>query len=224
MSTPPKRRAAAPKIRVLLADDHEVVRIGFKLLLQGTDDIEVVAEADSGEAAYQAFSRPDAAIDVVVIDLSMPGMGGIEAVNRILARDPRARILVLSAHEDALHPKRLLRAGALGYLTKRTAPEALIEAIHAVAQRQPYLDARIAQRLAIPQLDAGGDPVERLSEREFEIFVQLAQGRSVNQIAEVHNLAPSTVGTHLYNIKQKLGATNQAELTLIAIRRGLIEL
>jgi two-component system invasion response regulator UvrY len=206
MNEPPRRRGAAPKIRVLLADDHAIVRFGFKLLLQGTDDIDVVAE-----------------IDVVVIDLSMPGMGGIEAVKRILARDPRARILVLSAHEDALHPKRLLRAGALGYLTKRTAPEALIEAIHAVALGQPYVDARLAQRLAIAQFDAGGDPVERLSEREFEIFVQLAHGRSVIQVAEAHNLAPSTVGTHLYNIKQKLGAGNQAELTLIAIRRGLIE-
>jgi two-component system invasion response regulator UvrY len=223
MSVSVRRHGAAPKIRVLLADDHAIVRIGFKLLLQGTDDIDVVAEADSGESAYQAFSQPGAAIDVVVIDLSMPGMGGIEAVKRILARDPRARILVLSAHEDALHPGRLMRAGALGYLTKRTAPEALIEAIHAVALGQPYVDARIAQRLAIAQLDAGGDPVERLSEREFEIFVQLASGRSVIQVAEAHNLAPSTVGTHLYNIKQKLGASNQAELTLIAIRRGLIE-
>jgi len=220
--------SARPRIRVLLADDHAVVRMGFKLLLQGTDDIEVVAEADSGEGAYQAYTQAytqdESGIDVVVIDLSMPGIGGIDAVHRILARDEQARVLVLSAHEDLMHPRRLMAAGALGYLSKRTAPEALIEAIRSVAQRRPFLDAKIAQRLALQAVEGGGeDPVERLSEREFEVFVQLAKGRSVNQIAEDRKLSPSTVGTHLYNIKQKLGASNQAELTLIAIRKGLIE-
>ena len=213
--------AATTKIRVLLADDHAVVRMGFRLLLEGTDDIEVCGEADSGESAYQRFVQ--APPDVVVIDISMPGMGGIEAVNRILARDRGARVLVLSAHEDTMHPKRMLRAGALGYLSKRTAPESLIEAIRAVAQGRPFLDAQIAHRLAVQDLAGHNDPVERLSEREFEVFLQLAKGQSVNQIAEARNISPSTVGTHLYNIKQKLGATNQAELTLIAMRHGLID-
>ncbi|HUN92399.1 MAG TPA: response regulator transcription factor [Burkholderiaceae bacterium] len=209
------------RIRVLLADDHAVVRMGFRLLLQETPDIEVVAEADSGESAYQGFVQH--APDVVVIDISMPGMGGIEAVNRILGRDRQARVLVLSAHEDTMHPKRMLRAGALGYLSKRTAPESLIEAIRTVADGRPFLDAQIAHRLALHDLGGGNDPVERLSEREFEVFLQLARGQSVNQIAEARNISPSTVGTHLYNIKQKLGASNQAELTLIALRHGLIE-
>jgi len=206
--------------RVMLVDDHAVVRVGFRMLLQAAPDIQVVAEADSGEAACQKYA--EAAPDVVVMDLAMPGMGGIEAVRRILARDPRARILALSAHEDNAHPRRVLKAGALGYLSKRSAPEALIEAVLAVAARQRYLDPGTAQRLAMEDIAGSDDPVKALSEREFEVFIQLARGRSVAQIADNLKLSPNTVGTHLYNVKQKLGAANQAELTLIALNHGLI--
>lgn len=204
----------------MLVDDHAVVRVGFRMLLEAAGDIEVAAEADSGELAYQRYAevRPD----VVIMDLSMPGMGGIEAVRRLLARDKDACVLVLSAHEDGAHPRRVLKAGALGYLCKRTAPEELIAAVRAVAGGRIYLDADVAARLAV-QTGAGGGPVEALSEREFAVFIQLARGQSVNRIAEVLNLSPNTVGTHLYNIKQKLGAGNQSELTLIAVRNGLIE-
>jgi two-component system invasion response regulator UvrY len=208
-------------IRVLLADDHAVVRMGFKLLLQTTDDIEVSAEAEDGETACRLYDeiRPD----VLVMDISMPGMGGVEAVKRITAHDRRARILALSAHEDTSHPKRVLKAGALGYLCKRGAPEALIEAIRATARGQRYLDAHIAQRMAMQDLSGGQNPVEALTEREFEVFLQLARGQAVAQIAEMLNLSASTVGTHLYNIKQKLDVANQAELTLLAVRHRLIE-
>ena len=209
------------RIRVLLVDDHAVVRMGFKLLLQTTRDIEIAGEAESGEEACRLHAelRPD----VLVMDLSMPGMGGVEAVRRIKAHDPRARILALSAHEDTSHPKRVLKAGALGYLCKRGAPEALIEAIRMTAQGRRYLDAQIAQRIAVQDLNGEQGPVEQLSEREFEVFLQLARGQTVNQIAQTLNLSGSTVGTHLYNIKQKLNAANQAELTLIAVRHKLIE-
>jgi two-component system invasion response regulator UvrY len=157
------------------------------------------------------------------MDLSMPGMGGIETVRRLLAKDKSARVLVLSAHEDTAHPKRVLKAGALGYLSKRSAPEELIEAVHAIAAGRIYLDAEIARKLAVQDLGGTAGAVEALSEREFAVFIQLARGQSVNRIAEILNLSPNTVGTHLYNIKQKLGAGNQAELTLIAVRNGLIE-
>jgi two-component system invasion response regulator UvrY len=211
----------ATKIRVMLVDDHAVVRVGFRMLLAATGDIEVVAEADSGEVAYQRY--PEVHPDVVIMDLSMPGMGGIDAVRRLLARDKTARVLVLSAHEDTAHPKRALQAGALGYLSKRTAPEALIEAVYAVAAGRSYLDAEIARKLAMQGLGSVPGRLEALSEREFSVFLQLARGHSVRNIAESLNLSPNTVGTHLYNIKQKLGAGNQAELTLIAVRSGLIE-
>ncbi len=206
---------------VMLVDDHAVVRVGFRLLLQAAEDMQVVAEADSGEAACATYAtaRPD----VVVMDLAMTGIGGIEAVRRIIARDEDARILALSAHDDTSHPKWVLKAGALGYLSKRSAPEELIEAVRTVAAGRRYIDAGIAQRMAVQDVTGGHGPVEQLSEREFEVFVLLARGISVNQIAEMLHLSPSTVGTHLYNIKQKLAAANQAELTLIAVRHGLIE-
>lgn len=213
--------AMAAKIRVMLVDDHAVVRVGFRMLLAASGDIEVAAEADSGELAYQLY--PEIKPDVVIMDLSMPGMGGIEAVRRLLARDKTARVLVLSAHEDTAHPKRVLKAGALGYLSKRTAPEELIEAVHAIAAGRIYLDAEIARQLAMQDMSGAPGALEALSEREFAVFMQLARGQSVNRIAEILNLSPNTVGTHLYNIKQKLGAGNQAELTLIAVRNGLIE-
>lgn len=205
----------------MLVDDHAVVRMGFKLLLQARDDIEVVAEADSGEMACQIFEA--VAPDVVVMDIAMSGMGGIEAIKRLLAKDPRARILALSAHEDTSHPKRALQAGALGYLSKRSAPEVLVDAIRAIARGQRYLDAQIAQRMALQDLSGDQAPMEKLSAREFEVFVQLARGQSVAQISETLKLSTSTVGTHLYNIKQKLGLINQAEMTLLAVRHGLID-
>jgi two-component system invasion response regulator UvrY len=209
------------KIRVMLVDDHAVVRVGFRMLLSASADIEVAAEASSGEMAYQCYAEVHP--DVVIMDLSMPGMGGIETVRRLLLRDGGARVLVLSAHEDAAHPKRVLKAGALGYLSKRTAPEELIEAVRAVAAGRVYLAADIAQKLAIQDMSGNHGAVEALSEREFGVFLQLARGQSVSHIAEVLSLSPNTVGTHLYKIKQKLGAANQAELTLIAMRNGLIE-
>ena len=205
----------------MLVDDHAVVRMGFKLLLQARDDIEVVAEADSGEMACQIFEA--VAPDVVVMDIAMSGMGGIEAIKRLLAKDPRARILALSAHEDTSYPKRALQAGALGYLSKRSAPEVLIDAIRAIARGQRYLDAQIAQRMALQDLSGDQAPMEKLSAREFEVFVQLARGQSVAQISDTLKLSSSTVGTHLYNIKQKLGLINQAEMTLLAVRHGLID-
>jgi two-component system invasion response regulator UvrY len=208
-------------IRVMLVDDHAVVRMGFRLLLEGAPDIKVAAEAESGEEAVRTF--PEIKPDVVVMDISMPGIGGIEAIDRILAREPQARILVLSAHEDAMHARRVLKAGAVGYLTKRSAAEELMQAIRQVAQGKTYLEPTIAQQLAVQQLNGQKSPVDMLSEKEFKVFLALAKGTSVADIAEIMSLSPRTVGTHLYNIKQKLGASNSAELALIAMRSGLLE-
>jgi two-component system invasion response regulator UvrY len=209
-------------IRVLLVDDHAVVRTGFRLLLQTSRDVAVVGEADSGEAACQSYA--ELSPEVVVMDIAMPGMGGVEALRRIRARDPQARVLALSAHDDPMHARRALREGALGFLSKRSAPEALLEAIAAVAAGKRYIDPRVAQQLALADIDGTqSSPIRRLSEREFEVFIRLARGASVQRIAEDLRLSASTVGTHLYNVKQKLGVSNQSELTLIAIRDGLIE-
>jgi two-component system invasion response regulator UvrY len=209
-------------IKVLLVDDHAVVRTGFRLLLQSLAEVSEVYEAESGEVACQRYA--ELAPHVVVMDLAMPGMGGLEALRRIRVRDPHARVLALSAHDDPMHARRALREGALGFLSKRSAPEALIEAVNTVAAGRRYIDAALAQKLALEDIEgAAKSPVERLSEREFEVFVRLARGATVQRIADDLNLSASTVGTHLYNIKQKLGLVNQSELTLLALRHGLIE-
>lgn len=209
-------------IRVLLVDDHAVVRTGFRLLLQSFDDISVVGEAESGEAACQSYT--ELTPDVVVMDLAMPGMGGLEALRRIRARHSQARVLALSAHEDSMHARRALREGALGFLSKRSAPEALLEAVRTIAAGRRFIDNNLAQKLALAEFDGSAEsPLERLSEREFGVFICLASGASVQQIAEDLKLSASTVGTHLYNVKQKLGVKNQSELTLLAIRHGLIQ-
>jgi len=209
------------QIKILLVDDHAVVRMGFKMLIEAEDDITVIGEAESGEGAIKLFQelKPD----IIVMDITMPGIGGIEAIDRIMAKDKNTKILVLSAHEDSVHPKRVLNAGAMGYLTKRSAAEELIKAIKSIHQGKRYLEPSIAQQMAITQLSGETNPVEILSDREFEVFIALAKGKSTNEIADTLCLSPRTVGTHLYNIKQKLNANNSAEIALIAIRCGLID-
>lgn len=208
------------KLRILLADDHAAVRMGFRLLLEGAGGT-VVAEVDSGEAAVSAYAEHQP--DVLVMDVSMPGIGGLGALERLLAHTPQAHVLLLSAHDDAQIPARALRTGATGYLSKRAQPQELIRAVAQVARGQRYVDPELAPQLALAQLGGGVDPAGALTDKEFSIFLQLAQGRSVSDIAATHNLSPSTVGTHLYHIKQKLNASNAAELALIAVRSGLIE-
>ena len=209
------------QIKILLVDDHAVVRMGFKMLIEAEDDITVIGEAESGEVAIKLFQelKPD----IIVMDITMPGIGGLEAIDRIIAKDKNTKIRVLSAHEDSVHPKRVLNAGAMGYLTKRSAAEELIKAIKSIHQGKRYLEPNIAQQMAITQLSGETNPVEILSDREFEVFIALAKGKSTNEIADTLCLSPRTVGTHLYNIKQKLNANNSAEIALIAIRCGLID-
>ncbi len=210
----------AEGLRVLLADDHAVVRMGFRLLLEGAG-AEVVGEADSGESALQAHRQLQP--DVLVMDVSMPGIGGLAALERLRAHAATARVLMLSAHDDMQVPARALRAGADGYLSKRAQPQELIRAVLAVAAGQRYIDPELAQQLALAQFGNNGDPLATLTEKEFAVFLQLARGQSVAEVASLHSLSPSTIGTHLYHIKQKLGVANAAELALLAVRQGLIE-
>ena len=206
--------------RIVLADDHAVVRMGFRLLLESAGAT-VVAEAECGDEAIAQFvaQRPDA----LVMDVSMPGSGGLAALERLRSRAPAARVLMLSAHEDAQIPSRALKAGATGYLSKSARPEELLRAVASVCAGRRYLDPALAGTLALAQLSGEDDPVSLLTEREFAVFLHLAQGRSVSEVAASTHVAPSTVGTHLYHIKQKLNARNAAELALIAVRSGLID-
>lgn len=207
-------------IRVLLADDHAVVRLGFRMLLEGAG-AEVIGECESGESVVRSYA--ESTPDVVVMDVSMPGIGGLVALERLLAWDAKARVLMLSAHNDDIVPVRALKLGAMGYLCKRTAPDEFLRAVGQVARDRRYIDPELAQSVALAQLTESANPVDTLTEKEMAVFLKLAEGRTVSDIAADFCLSQSTVGTHLYHIKQKLNARNAAELTLVAMRNGLIE-
>lgn len=207
--------------RVILVDDHAVVRAGVRRLLSDAPDILVLADAENGEQAIREFSAHQP--DVLLLDLNMPGMGGLEALRRILARHPQARILILSMHEDAIYPSRALQAGARGYVTKGCAPETLLDAIRAVADGKVFLEARIAQQLAQSRVADTTEPLMGLTGREFEVFRLLTAGKSVSETAETLFLSAKTVGTYQTRIFNKLGANNLADLTRLAVRMGHLE-
>jgi len=209
------------KIRVLLADDHAVVRAGYQMLLKKSEDIEVVAEAETGEQALKAYT--DYQPDVVVIDLSMPGMGGLEAIRRIIARDSSANILVFSMHEDTVFVEQALQVGAKGYITKSSAPEALLEGIRKVARGETHLDSDIAQRLAIRKTRDKDTPFSNLSTREFEIFCLLAEGLNTSEIAKRLSLSYKTVANYSTQIKSKLDVNTMTEVARLAIRHNIVK-
>jgi two-component system invasion response regulator UvrY len=207
-------------LSIMLVDDHAIVRMGFRLLLEGAGAAKVI-EVDRGEAALSCYN--DVQPDVVIMDISMPGMGGLAALLRLRAHHPAARVLMLSAFHDAITPVRALKAGALGYLSKRCPPEELITAVQQVSRDQRYLDPELAQSVALAHLTGDTELADILTDKELLVFLQLAQGRSVNEVAHDFHLSPSTVGTHLYHIKQKLNVHNSAEMTIVALRSGFIE-
>jgi len=206
-------------IRVLLTDDHEVVRAGYARLLESTSDIEVIASAVSGEEACLKYFNCQP--DVLVMDLTMPGIGGLEACRRILARDPKARILVFSVHENEIMLERALDIGVKGYISKRSASEVMIQAVRQVAAGDVYIGQEMMSHLVDRRASAEGKRLKDLTSREFEVFRLLADGKSVNEIASILNISPKTVGHHMTHIKEKLGISNIAMLTHLAIRLGI---
>jgi len=212
--------SASHKTRVLLADDHAVVREGYRRLLERTDEIAVVAEAGSGEEAYRLFA--ELAPDVVVLDINLPGIGGIEAARRILARDSQAKILMFSMHEDVVFPSRALQTGARGYVTKSSAPEVLVEAVRLVAAGKLYISHDMAQELAMQMLPGHENPLQALSPREFEVFRLLVAGHPVAEIARILSLSYKTVANHQSSIRQKLDVTNTAQVVRMALAHGML--
>lgn len=208
-------------LTVLLVDDHELVRAGFRRLLEDGEGISQVFEASSGEQAVTCYRNYHP--DIVVMDISMPGIGGLGAIEKIIAHDSKAKILVLSVYEDSIFAKQALQAGAKGFIPKRSAPEEMYRALHQVAEGKSYISSTIAQQIAMMKLTGSENILENLSQREFEIFRLLAEGKTVNEIAEIFNLSPKTVGTHHTNLKHKLNVSNAAELARLAIRHGLID-
>ena len=211
----------AKKTTILLVDDHAVVRAGVRRLLEQEPLFEVIGEAESGEKAYQIFGelKPD----VMVMDLSMPGMGGLEAIRRILMRYEKAKILVLSMHEDLSFANQALKLGAKGYLTKNTLADDLVKSIETVTQGDVFLSDEIAKKMAMQSISGNQDPVHELSAREFEIFRLLAEGLDIDAIASTLNISSKTVSNYQTMIKQKLDINTPIELIRYAIKVGVIK-
>ena len=220
--TVPTTSSVKQPINVLLVDDHSVVRAGFRRLLETSSEITVIGEADTGDKAWRLFQ--DLGPDVVVMDLSMPGMGGLEAIEKIRKIAAQARILVLSVHENEPFPSRALQKGAAGYLSKRCAPEELVIAVREIADGKCYLGKDIARRLAAERRDSERDLLTKLTSREFQVFTLLAKGRSVAEIADTIFISPKTVHVHRANVFRKLGISTTAELVRMAIRNDIIDL
>jgi two-component system, NarL family, invasion response regulator UvrY len=207
------------QVSVLLVDDHAVVREGYRRLLERHGDIAVIGEAADAATAHSLFCCLNP--QIVVMDITLPGTSGIEAMRRMLIYKADARVLIFSMHEDAIFAKRALQAGAFGYVTKASAPNVLVEAIHAVACGQKYLSPGIAQKLALRDFAIDQSAADGLSAREFEVLRLLAQGRSIREIAQSMGLNPKTVANHQSAIKQKLGADTAIQLLRKANQMGL---
>lgn len=210
----------AADINVLLVDDHAVVRAGFRTLFGNHADINVISEADSGEIAYREFIEH--APDIVIMDLSLPGIGGLEAISRIIACQQDAKVVVFSMHEDTAFVEQALQAGTRGYIGKSSAPVVLVEAVCQIASGNVYLDPDIGQRLAYQETKGSEFPFEMLSTREFEIFCLLSEELSVKETANRLLLSYKTVANYMTQIKNKLEVGSVAELARLAIRHDIV--
>ncbi|MBK8814302.1 MAG: response regulator transcription factor [Methylococcaceae bacterium] len=207
------------EITILLADDHAIVREGYRALLSKQANMAIVAEAADGNEAYQLYKHHEP--DVTILDISMPGPSGIETIHRIRQRCPTAKILVFTMHQNHRFAEQALKAGALGYVTKSSPPEELLNAIQDVRAGRRVLSPDIAQALALEK--TGGDCQETLTPREFEILRLLAAGKSKEETANLLNLSPKTVANCHYLIKSKLGVASDIELTHWAIKMDLVD-
>lgn len=209
-----------PRLRVILVDDHAVVRAGYRLLLSQTPGIDIVAEAETGEAACDKYWQLGPA--VVVMDMNLPGIGGLAAIRRILGRDPEARILVFSIHDEAVYVSRALEAGALGYISKSCPPDMLVEAVVTTAAGKPFIEPSIARRMQTSERACATAPLERLTAREFDVLCRLARGLTTRETAEELRLSAKTVSNYLTSIKEKLGVDTTADLVRLAYQAQII--
>jgi len=209
-------------IKVLLVDDHELVRTGIRRLLDDFSDIEVIAEAESGEVAISLVRehRPE----VVLMDVNMPGIGGLEATRKLTQIDSEVKVIVVTIHLDEPFPTRLLKAGASGYLTKGCAVSEIVEAIRQVSKGKRFIGSDVAQQLAMTMLP-GSDksPFDSLSQRELQVMLMVTQGQKIQEIADKLCLSPKTVSTYRYRLFEKLDVKSDVELTHLAMRHGMVD-
>lgn len=210
-------------LNIILVDDHALVRNGIKRLLEDTKEVKVIAEADSGEDGVKLAI--DLKPDIVLMDINMPGIGGIEACHRIIQRNPDQKIVILTVHTEQSFPKRLLEIGAKGYLTKECAIEEMLSAIKSVFAGGSYISSSIAQQLALSLIPGvGQNPVDSLSRREFQVMLMISQGLPNKDISERLCLSPKTVSTYRTRLLEKLNAKSEVDLIKIAIAQGLLDL
>ncbi|WP_068546407.1 UvrY/SirA/GacA family response regulator transcription factor [Thalassotalea crassostreae] len=208
-------------IKVLLVDDHDLVRMGVSRLLADAKGIEVVAEVATGEEAISYCKEQS--VDVVLMDMNMPGIGGMEATKRIIRYHPDIKIIVLTVHVEEPFPTKVMQIGASGFLTKNAGPEQMVHAIKAVKAGQRYLTPEIAQQMALSQFNAPDEsPFASLSERELQIMMMITRGEKVVDISKQLNLSSKTINSYRYRMFEKLSISNDVELTHLAIRYGML--
>ncbi|HEY7888609.1 MAG TPA: response regulator transcription factor [Steroidobacteraceae bacterium] len=205
--------------KILLVDDHAVVRQGYRRLLENESGIQVIGEASNATQACEQARMLGP--DVVVMDIALPGLSGIEATRRMLKDQPQLRILMFSMYDDAIYARRALEAGALGYLSKASAPEVLVQAIYAVSRAERYVSPDVATNIARSAAQPGKSEIEALTPREFEVLRLLVQGETVRSISEKLALSEKTVANHQSSIREKLGARNSAQLARLASQLDL---
>lgn len=209
-------------ITVYLVDDHELVRTGIRRIIEDARGMKVVGEAESGEQAVQ-WTRQNHA-DVMLMDMNMPGIGGLEATRKILRYDPDTRIVVLTVHTENPFPSKVMQAGAFGYLTKGAGPDEMLNAIRTVSCGQRYLSPQIAQQVALSSFSSDSEnPFAQLSERELQIMLMITKGVRVTDISEQLNLSSKTVNSYRYRLFNKLNISGDVELTHLAIRHGILD-
>ncbi len=209
-------------IDIMLVDDHDLVRTGVKRLLEDHGKFRIVAEATSGEQALVLIRETHP--HVVLMDINMPGIGGLEATRKLLRQKADLKIIVVSMHTDELFPQRILKAGAMGYLTKGSRIDEIVHAIHEVLANRHYITPEIAQRLALSQVDeAGSSPFNGLSTRELQVMLLMMDGKKTNEISEQLCLSPKTISTYRHRLHDKVGVKTDVELARLALFHGLIE-
>ena len=209
-------------IRVIIADDHPIIRAGLRQILAEDSSITAAGEAASGSELLKKVGKEE--FDVVLLDLSMPGMDGLDVLKQLKIDRPRLPVIILTVHPEAHYALRVLRAGASGYLTKESAPDRLISAIHKVARGGKYISPALAEQIAFAlDTDAQQPPHESLSDREYQVLSLIASGKSVSQIAEELALSVKTISTYRSRILDKMGMKTNAELTHYAIASGLVD-
>jgi two-component system, NarL family, invasion response regulator UvrY len=209
-------------IRVIVVDDHQLVRIGTRRLLEDIPGFEIIADAGSGEEAVELVIRHKP--DVVLMDIQMPGIGGLEATRRCLRAHPEVKVLAVTIYEDEPYPSKLLQVGASGYLTKRADVDEMVLAIKKVVGGQRYISAEIAQHLALrPFSEDEVSPFDQLSSREMQITLMVIMGHKVQEISEKLSLSPKTVNSYRYRVFEKLDLQNDVGLTRLAIKHGIID-